>query len=101
MRDLLAGETVQAWSLRLAETINLADAKQPDDWDGPSFVRGLWAIGKSIIDNGPGGDHHRVQFAATGAPLHTRSEIIESLRGQIPAELVEDVLIGGRSWSEP
>jgi hypothetical protein len=39
-------------------------------------------------------------FAVPGGKSYNRRRVIEKLRQEIPAELVQDILIDGRSWQE-
>jgi|SRR5208283_5217815 len=41
---------------------------------------------------------HAVPIMVRGGPAYDRQAIIRSLRRAIPSELVEDVLVAGRSW---
>lgn len=46
----------------------------------------------------PAADRRAVAVVVRGGPAYDRKAIIEGLRREIPAELVEDVLVAGRSW---
>jgi hypothetical protein len=46
----------------------------------------------------PEADRRAVPVVVRGGPAYDRKVIVQGLRREIPAELVEDVLVAGRSW---
>jgi hypothetical protein len=56
---------------------------------------------KEIRQNlGPLAAYRSLRFTVKDEPDCTRARVIESLRQAIPADLVEDILIGYVSWTE-
>jgi hypothetical protein len=83
--ELLAEESPQALVLQI-----LGKGTDADPW------------GKQV-PTPEGADSHTPEeriifFAVRGGPSFDRCRVIASLRQDIPAELVEDILIGGQSW---
>ena len=83
--DLLAVESPQACVLQM-----LGKAGEADPW------RESAAPGEEADKTIP--EERTVFFAVRGGSSYDRWRVIASLRQDIPAELVEDILIDGQSW---
>jgi hypothetical protein len=83
--DLLAEESPQALVLQM-----LGKATQADPW-GEKFP-----TPQGADPDVP--EERTIFFAVRGGPSFDRCRVIASLRQDIPAELVEDILIDGQSW---
>jgi hypothetical protein len=85
--DLLAEESPQALVLQM-----LGKATDADPW-GEKIP-----TPESAGPDAP--DERTIFFAVRGGPSYDRRRVLASLRPDIPEELVEDILIDGKSWKE-
>jgi hypothetical protein len=83
--DLLAEESPQAFVLQM-----LGKTGEPDPW-GEKVVPALGA-------EPPAPEERTVFFAVRGGSSYDRRRVIASLRQDIAADLVEDILIDNQSW---
>jgi hypothetical protein len=109
--DLLAGEFPKPLSLRFFQATGSGTPGEsrplPDICDlehgGRVTLReiNLLLVRSALNANPDGtGDHRNAMIAAIGEPEFNRAEIVESLRAAVPADLVDEVMIAGRSWNE-
>src|SRR5262249_36776036 len=85
--DLLAEESPQALVLQM-----LGKATEADPWG--EKVKTPQGADSDVPEE------RTIFFAVRGGPSFDRCRVIASLRQDIPAELVEDILIDGQSWQD-
>lgn len=115
VNDLQEGELPKPWALRFAascrepvfrlpeeyeQTATLEDiqrlARDPNNWEYPDGVD-LETIKRAFPDEAR---ERTIPFSLSGGARYSREEATESLRRFISSELVQDIEIDGRSWTE-
>jgi dihydrofolate reductase len=107
------GAAVKEWFDREQHNEGVLYSYDPDDLNSLLLGEPPSPLGSRVAGNHPGVDLERIRedlgslfsdrslrFAVKDEPDCTRDKVIESLRQAIPPELVEDIVIGGASWTE-
>jgi hypothetical protein len=100
LHDLQAGELPQPFALRLLTEVNATDGPHMNARELREALLKAGAAYPRLGELLPRPDARTVSFGFGEGRPPDRRQVVESLRGSIPEDLVEDVLVDGRSWNE-